>query len=54
MKRYNIYYETPEEILEKKNLSQEEMQSFLDNLSNKNEQLIRLSKIQDERDDEER
>lgn len=42
MKRYDIYYETAGGIIERKNVSQEEMQSFLNSLKEKDEHLLRI------------
>lgn len=56
MKRYDIYYETKDKRVEKKNVSGDEMQSFLDSLHNEDEHLlvIRQVKLIKERDEEER
>ena len=54
MKRYDIYYATKDKRIEKKNVSQDEMQSFLDSLHNEDEHLlvIRQVKLMKERDEE--
>lgn len=55
MKRYDIYYETKDKRIEKKNVSQDEMQSFLDSLHRKDEHLLRISQVKvRDRDEEER
>lgn len=60
MKRYDIYYATKDKRIEKKNVSQEEMQSFLDSLHEKDDHLLRISQVKGsqvkvrDRDEEER
>ena len=55
MKRYDIYYTTKDNRIEKKNVSQDEMQSFLDSLHRKEDHLLRISQVKvRDRDEEER
>ena len=57
MKRYDIYYATKDKRIEKRNVSQDEMQSFLDSLHRENEHLLRISQVKGkvrDRDEEER
>ena len=45
MVRYDVYYETKDKRIEKKNVSGDEMQSFLDSLHEKEDHLLRISQI---------
>lgn len=55
MIRYDVYYETKDKRIEKKNLSRDEMQSFLDSLHEKDDHLLRISQVKvRDRDEEER
>lgn len=54
MKRYDIYYATKDKRIEKKNVSQDEMQSFLDSLHEKENHLLRIKQVSKDRDEEER
>lgn len=55
MIRYDVYYETKDKRIEKKNLSRDEMQEFLDNLNETDNHLLRVNQVKNrERDEEER
>lgn len=54
MVRYDVYYETKDKRIEKKNLSGDEMQSFLDSLHEKENHLLRIKQVGKDRDEEER
>jgi len=45
MKIYNIYYSSNGEIIEKKDITQNEMEKFLKKLKQKDEHLLRIKKV---------
>lgn len=53
MLRYDIYYSTKDRQIERKNVSKDEMQSFLNNLQEKGDHLLRISKVGNERKSDE-
>lgn len=54
MKIYDIYYTSNGEILEKKDVRQDKMKEVLDKMQKKNEHLLRIKKVREIRDEEER
>lgn len=54
MKKYNLFYKTKERIVEKKNLSKEEVDNFLARLETENESELRVIQVKDRDEEEER
>lgn len=53
MKKYNLFYKAKDKIVEKKNITKEEVDNFLAGLDTQNESELRVKQVK-ERDDEER
>ena len=54
MKKYNLFYKTKGRVVERKNLSKEEVYDFLDSLGKEDESELRIIQIKDRNDEEER
>ena len=54
MKIYNIYYSANGEIIEKQNMTQDEMEKFLRKLKQRDDHLLRIKKVGYIREEEER
>jgi len=54
MKRFDVYYETKDKRIEKKNLSENELDSFIDSIREGEEHLLRVRQVSRDRDEEER
>lgn len=54
MKKYNLFYKAGERIVEKKNVTKEEIDNFLAGLKTENESELRVIQVKDRDDEEER
>lgn len=54
MKKYNLFYKAGERIVEKKNLSKEEIDNFLAGLETENESELRVIQVKERDEEEER
>lgn len=54
MKRFDVYYETKDKRIEKKNLSENELDSFIDSIREDGNHLLRVRQVSRDRDEEER
>lgn len=54
MNKYNLFYKTKGRIVERKNLSKEEIYDFLDSLGKEDESELRVMKVEDNDKGEER
>lgn len=52
MKLYNIYYKVRNEIIEKKNMTKEEVDEFLNSLNREEESYLSVKEIKDREEDE--
>lgn len=52
MKKYNLFYKTKDKVVEKKNVTKEEIDKFLVGLETENESELRVIQVK-ERDEEE-
>ncbi len=52
-KRYNLIYETEGKRIEKKNITQAEVQEFLNHLEKKNESSLYIKQIHEKEEEEE-
>lgn len=54
MKLYNLFYKTENEIVEKKNITKEQVQEFLDNLEAEDRSELKVTQVKDREEEEER
>ena len=54
MKKYNLFYKTKDKIVDKKNLSKEEVDNFLAGLETQDESELRVIQVKDRDEEEER
>lgn len=54
MKKYNLFYKAKDRVVEKKNLSKEEVDNFLAGLETQDESELRVIQIKDRDEEEER
>ena len=54
MKKYNLFYKAKDRVVEKKNLSKEEVNKFLAGLETENESELRVIQVKDREEEEER
>lgn len=54
MRRFDVYYETKDKRIEKKNLSENELDSFIDSIKECEQHLLRVRQVSKDRDEEER
>lgn len=54
MELYNLYYKADNQIIDKKNITKEEIDEILNNLERVNESELRVTKIRNREDEEER
>lgn len=52
MKRYNLFYKVKEKIIEKKNITKEEIDNFLIGIERQNESELKIIQIKDRDEDE--
>jgi hypothetical protein len=51
MKKYNLFYKTKGRLVERKNLSKEEVYDFLDSLGKEDESELRINKVEEEEEE---
>ncbi len=54
MKKYNLFYKTKDRVVEKKNMTKEEVDNFLEGLETENESELRVIQVKERDDEEER
>ena len=54
MKKYNLFYKAKDKIVDKKNISGEEIDDFLAGLETENESELRVIQVKDRDEEEER
>lgn len=54
MKKYNLFYKAKDKIVEKKNVTKEEIYKFLAGLETENESELRVIQVKDRDEEEER
>ena len=54
MKKYNLFYKTKDKIVEKKNMTKEEVDNFLAGLETQDESELRVIQVKDRQEEEER
>lgn len=54
MKKYNLFYKTKGRLVERNNLSKEEVDNFLAGLETENESELRVIQVKERDDEEER
>lgn len=54
MKKYNLFYKAKDRIVEKKNMTKEEVDKFLAGLETENESELRVIQVKDRDEEEER
>lgn len=54
MKKYNLFYKTKDKIVEKKNISGEEVYDFMKGLQKEDESELRVKQVKERDDEEER
>ena len=54
MKKYNLFYKTKGRVVERNNLSKEEVYDFLDSLGKEDESELRVIQVKDREEEEER
>ena len=54
MKKYNLFYKAKDKIVEKKNVTKEEIDNFLAELKTENESELRVIQVKDRDEEEER
>lgn len=54
MKKYNLFYKTKGRVVERKNLSKEEVYDFLDSLGKEDESELRIVQVKEREEEEER
>lgn len=54
MKKYNLFYKAKDKIVEKKNVTKEEIDKFLAGLETENESELRVIQVKDRDEEEER
>lgn len=53
MKKYNLFYKAKDRIVEKKNMTKEEVDKFLAGLETENESELRVIQVKDRNEEEE-
>lgn len=54
MNKYNLFYRTDKEIIEKKNMTKEELQDFLDKIEVEEKSELKVFQVKDRDEEEER
>ena len=54
MKKYNLFYKTKGRVVKRNNLSKEEVYEFLDSLGKEDESELRIMKVKERDEEEER
>lgn len=54
MKKYNLFYKAKDKIVEKKNISGEEVYDFMKGLQKEDESELRVKQVKDRDEEEER
>ena len=54
MKKYNLFYKTKGRLVQRNNLSKEEVYDFLDNLGKEDESELRIVQVKEREEEEER
>lgn len=54
MKKYNLFYKAKDKIVDKKNVTKEEIDKFLAGLETENESELRVIQVKDRDEEEER
>lgn len=54
MKKYNLFYKAKDRIVEKKNITKEEVDNFLAGLETENESELRVIQVKERDEEEER
>lgn len=54
MKKYNLFYKAGDRIIDKKNITKEEVDKFLASLEEEKESELRVSQVKEREDEEER
>lgn len=54
MKKYNLFYKAKDRVVEKKNVTKEEIDNFLAGLETENESELRVIQVKDRDEEEER
>ena len=54
MKKYNLFYKAKDRVVDKKNISKEEIDKFLAGLKTENESELRVIQVKDRDEEEER
>lgn len=54
MKKYNLFYKAKDKIVEKKNMTKEEIDKFLAGLETENESELRVIQVKERDEEEER
>lgn len=52
MKKYNLFYKTKERLVQKNNLSKEEVYEFLDSLGKEDESELRVIQVKEKEEEE--
>lgn len=54
MKKYNLFYKTKDRVVEKKNISGEEVYDFMKGLQKEDESELRIVQVKEKEEEEER
>ena len=54
MKKYNLFYKTNGRLVQRNNLSKEEVYEFLDSLGKEDESELRIKEVKEREEEEER
>ena len=54
MKKYNLFYKTKDRVVERNNLSKEEVYDFLDSLGKEDESELKIFQVKEKEEEEER
>ena len=54
MKKYNLFYKTKGRLVQRNNLSKEEVYDFLDSLGKEDESELRIKEVKEREEEEER
>lgn len=54
MKKYNLFYKAKDKMVDKKNISGEEVYDFLDSLGKEDESELRIVQVKEREEEEER
>lgn len=54
MKKYNLFYKAKDRVVEKKNVTKEEIDKFLAGLETENESELRVIQVKEKEEEEER